>query len=61
MDMSRPMHALLASLLGGTALGEALDELASSGALGENEAPLVMQWFRDWVRYGFFASIIAPA
>jgi hypothetical protein len=57
MDMSRPMHTLLASLLGGAQLGEALDALASSGALGEDEGPLVMQWFRDWVRYGFFASI----
>jgi hypothetical protein len=57
MDMSRPMHTLLASLLGGTPLGEALGALASSGALGEDEGPLVMQWFRDWVRYGFFANI----
>jgi hypothetical protein len=61
MDMSRPMHALLAALLGGAPLGEALDALASSGALVEDEAPLVMHWFRDWVRYGFFASIVVPA
>jgi hypothetical protein len=61
MDMSRPMHALLAALLDGAPLGDALDALASSGALGEDEAPLVMQWFRDWVRYGFFASIVVPA
>ena len=55
------MHALLAALLGGAPLGEALDALASSGALIEDEAPLVMHWFRDWVRYGFFASIVVPA
>ncbi len=61
MDMSRPMHALLASLLGGAPLGQALDALATSGALAEDEAPLVMQWFRDWVRYGFFASIAVGA
>jgi hypothetical protein len=60
MDMSRPMHALLAALVRGVPLGEALDDLAASGALSENEAPLVMTWFRDWIRYGFFAGIIAP-
>jgi hypothetical protein len=57
MDMSRPMHALLAALFAGSALGEAIDGLASSGELTEAEAPRVMAWFRDWVRYGFFASI----
>jgi hypothetical protein len=57
MDMSRPMHALLRSLYGGATLGAALDALAASGALGEDEAPRVMAWFRDWVRYGFFAGI----
>jgi hypothetical protein len=61
MDMSRPMHALLAALLGGAPLGEALDALAASGAVGEDEAPLVMGWFRDWVKYGFFASIVASS
>jgi hypothetical protein len=59
MDMSRPMHALLQSLFGGATLGTALDALASSGELAEDEAPRVMAWFRDWVRYGFFASISA--
>ncbi len=59
--MSRPMHALLAALVGGAPLGEALDALAASGRLGEDEAPLVMQWFRDWVKYGFFANIAVPA
>jgi hypothetical protein len=61
MDMSRPMHALLVALVGGVPLGEALDALASSGALREEEAPLVMGWFRDWVKYGFFASIAVPS
>jgi hypothetical protein len=53
------MHALLVALVGGAPLGEALDTLASSGALGEDEAPLVMGWFRDWVKYGFFSKITA--
>ena len=57
MDLSPAMHALLDALFGGRALGGALEALASSGQLTEEEAPSVMQWFRDWVRYGFFAKI----
>ena len=57
MDMSKAMHALLEALLRGETLGDALDVLASAGELGDEEAPLVMGWFRDWVKYGFFASI----
>jgi hypothetical protein len=57
MDLSPAMHALLDALFGGATLGAALEALASSGQLGGDEAPSVMQWFRDWVRYGFFAQI----
>jgi hypothetical protein len=58
MDMSRPMHALLAALMQGSTLGAALDSVASAGELTEEDAPRVMGWFRDWVRYGFFARIV---
>jgi hypothetical protein len=57
MDLSRGMHTLLRALFAGSTLGVALDGLASSGDVTEEEAPLVMNWFRDWVRYGFFANI----
>jgi len=57
MDLSRAMHTLLHALFAGATIGAALDALASSGDLTEKEAPLLMNWFRDWVRYGFFASI----
>jgi hypothetical protein len=57
MDMSPPMHALLSALFAGSTLGDALDALASSGSVGENDAPLLIKWFRDWVRYGFFSGI----
>jgi Putative DNA-binding domain len=61
MEMSAAMHALLVTLFAGVPLGDAIESLASAGRLGEREAPLVMQWFRDWVRYGFFSQIsIAP-
>jgi hypothetical protein len=62
MDLSRPMHALLGALFAGKTLGAALDALASSGSVGESDAPLLIKWFRDWVRYGFFSGIeVSPA
>ena len=57
MDLSRAMHALLTMLSSGTPLGAALDNLASSGRITEEEGALVMVWFRDWVSHGFFARI----
>ncbi|MET0593034.1 MAG: DNA-binding domain-containing protein [Polyangiaceae bacterium] len=57
MDLSRAMHALLTMLSGGTPLGAALDLLASSGHITEEEGAQVMVWFRDWVSHGFFAGI----
>ncbi|MET0592327.1 MAG: hypothetical protein ABW133_06490, partial [Polyangiaceae bacterium] len=57
MDLSRAMHALLTMLSSGTPLGAALDTLASSGRITEEEGAEVMVWFRDWVRHGFFARI----
>jgi hypothetical protein len=57
MDLSRAMHALLSSLFGGTPLGTALESLAREDRLTEEEGAQVMVWFRDWVKYGFFASI----
>jgi hypothetical protein len=61
MDLSPAMHTLLDALLGGATLGDAVEALASSGHLGEEEVPLVMQWFRDWVRYGFFSEIVVDS
>jgi hypothetical protein len=57
MDLSRAMHALLVMLSSGTPLGAALDTLAASGRITEEEGRDVMVWFRDWVRHGFFARI----
>lgn len=61
MDLSPPMHALLARLFGGSTLGQALDELAASGLLTEAHGPDVMRWFRDWVGHGFFGGIQVAA
>jgi hypothetical protein len=57
MNLSRAMHGLLAALSGGTPLGPALDSLVQAGTISEDEGALVMVWFRDWVRHGFFAGI----
>jgi hypothetical protein len=57
MDLSRAMHALLMMLFDGTALGPALEALATAGQVTEEEGAQVMVWFRDWVGHGFFARI----
>jgi hypothetical protein len=57
MDLGRAMHALLMMLFGGTALGPALETLATAGQLTEGEGTQVMVWFRDWVGHGFFARV----
>ena len=57
MDLARAKHALLVSLLEGTALGPALDALAAAGLLTAEQSAEVMVWFRDWVGHGFFAGI----
>jgi hypothetical protein len=55
MDLTPITADLLESLLGGEALGAALERLAAApgvdpGQLGAN----VMRWFREWVAGGFF-------
>ena len=40
------------------AVGSALDALAIDGLVTEEDAPQVMRWFHDWVRYGFFERIV---
>jgi hypothetical protein len=44
-------------LSSGTPLGAALDRLASTGHIKDEEGSEVLAWFRDWVRHGFFARI----
>jgi hypothetical protein len=58
MDLSRPMHLLLHALFTGRSLGEAIEVLVVEQGACDNEAGDLMQWFRDWVRHGFFSEII---
>jgi len=58
MDLSRAMHRLLTALFAGSSLGSALDAVAIEGLVTEEDAPQVMRWFHDWVRYGFFERIV---
>jgi hypothetical protein len=60
MDLSRAMHLLLRQLFGGRSLGEAVESLVAEPGAGEHGGSDVMQWFRDWVRHGFFAKIDVP-
>jgi hypothetical protein len=59
MDLGRAKHDLLMMLFDGTPLGPALDALAAAGHVSEGEGAQIMVWFRDWVKYGFFARIEA--
>lgn len=52
MDLSPMTRGLLASLLAGVPLGEALAPLE-----GKAGAERVMEWFTAWVRGGFFAGL----
>ena len=51
------MHGLLTALFDGATLGGALDAAARAGQLTDEDAPRVMGWFHDWVRYGFFRAV----
>jgi hypothetical protein len=58
MDLSRAMHVLITALFRGSSLGGALDALAVGGWVTDEDAPQVMRWFHDWVRYGFFERVV---
>jgi hypothetical protein len=64
MDLTRAMAGVLAALLDGHPLGDALARIAvdenDPDAVAEAERS-VMIWFREWVSGGIFAGLVPPA
>jgi len=57
VDLTRPAYDLLADLVSGKTLGEAVGSaLRRSGKRGPSEDEL-FRWFRDWVSLGMFARV----
>ena len=56
VDLTRPEHDLLAALVSGVPLGEALEQATSS--LKASERPdRVFGWFRSWIVQGLFSRV----
>jgi hypothetical protein len=59
MDLTRPMFAVLESLVAGRSLGASLEQAGSFGEDDEGAAgQRVTGWFREWVASGLFARIL---
>lgn len=56
LALSRPARELLAALLGGAALGDAVRSACQCAGRPPGQAQL-FRWFRDWVSCGIFASV----
>jgi hypothetical protein len=61
VPLSRPQFLLLSALVGGTPVGEAIGQAATSFEGGDNElADSLRHWFFDWAAAGFFKSVSKP-
>jgi hypothetical protein len=57
MDLTPPMHAILARLFAGRTLGQALGAAAKEHGDPQRLVADLQIWFREWVAGGFFAAI----
>jgi len=57
MDLTPPMHAILASLFAGKTLGKALAAAAKDHGDPQRLVSDLQIWFREWVSGGLFAAI----
>jgi hypothetical protein len=57
-ELTRPQHVLLAAILGGNSVGEAI-RLAAEAATDDEDrfAAQLGDWFRDWTSEGFFLRV----
>jgi hypothetical protein len=56
-DLPRAGHDLLADLVGGRSLGEAVHQALKRGGRRRPQADDLFRWFRQWVAGGVFASV----
>jgi hypothetical protein len=59
-ELSRPQYVLLAQLLQGATIGEAIEHCAEFADDLEALSQQLAQWFRDWTAEGFFLAIEPP-
>lgn len=57
LDLSRPMHTILAQLFAGKTLGRALEVAATEHGDPQQLVVDLQIWFREWVSGGLFAAI----
>jgi hypothetical protein len=57
LDLSRAAHDLLADLVGGTPLGEAIGKALKTGGRRAPSEHELFRWFRQWVSVGVFQSV----
>lgn len=61
LDLSRRAHGLLADLVAGKPLGEAIEAALTSPGRGKPSAEDLFRWFREWVAGGIFRRIEVPS
>lgn len=57
MDLTPPMHTILAQLFAGKTLGQALEAAAKGHGDPQRLVADLQVWFREWVSGGLFAAI----
>jgi hypothetical protein len=57
VDLTRPAHDLLADLVGGKTLGEAISAALRRGTKKGPSEDELFRWFRDWIALGMFAGV----
>ncbi len=60
LDLSRPAHDLLADLMAGRTLGEALQAALARHTRPRVDPNLLFRYFREWVAGGVFCGIEGP-
>lgn len=58
LELSRAAHDLLADLVAGRSLGEALTAASKRGRRGAPNEDTLFKWFREWVSAGIFRSVL---
>lgn len=57
LDLTRAAHDLLADLVGGTPLGEAIGKALKTGGRRAPSEHELFRWFRQWVSVGVFQTV----
>lgn len=60
LDLTRPAYELMADLVAGTTLGEAVSAALRRGSRRGPSQDELFRWFRDWVSSGVFARLTSP-